>query len=290
MTLNASELLTRVRERIHDRNALSFDDSEILRVSDDALRQVYTALRAHGDSALLDSVDIPIASLTLAATGVYRYEPPEAIGDIQMIEALLTDANTRQIPRAALEEKDIARGVFASYGMAWIPSAQGTIEVRGSLQSFQGLRIWFVRRIPPMVTLVATTGTTTTIVPSSTVGAWKLRDDAYTGFQFECTSGSGNIGQVRRCTSFVSGTLTTAAWPSATTGHSFAMVLPLADEHAEYLTALVTMKLLRRQGTQEELAMLAGEVQQLQLEFERGIARPSSGEPPRFHSSRRNWQ
>lgn len=289
MTLNCVEAITRIRERIHDRQGLTFDAPEVLRVLDDTMRQLFTVLRTHGDNSLIDNADVALTALTQVETGVYQYTPPEWMGDMQMVEATRVAHTPTPIPRMPLEHKDLTRGTFnTSCGLVWVIGPRDSIQVRGSLSGFSGLKLWFTRRVPPLFYCTPASGSTTTIVPGTTAqGAYKARDDIYVGQQFEMVDGT-YAGQVRRCTGFTAGTLTVdSAYSATTSGRQMAMLLPLADEHAEYLCALAALKLFRRQGSLEEMQALAGEVALLQQTFESGIARPHGGEPPRLYSSRR---
>lgn len=287
--INVLDAMVRVRERVHDREGRTFDDAEVMRACDDALRQLSTAIRTVSAGANLDSVDVPLTDFATLEPTVRQWEVPEYIQDIQMVEALQSNGSTRQLPQTGLEQKDVGRGTFAGHGLVWLFGPRGTIQVRGTVDSFQGARVWFVRQMPPLIYLTASVGSTaTSTTPSATTGAFKARDNLYVSFQFEGTTGA-IAGQVRRCTGFAGGVFTFPAWSASTASQAMAMVIPLDDEYLEYFCALVSLKLFRRQGAEEEMQLLIGEVQQLQAQFEAGLARRSSGEPPRLFSSRRIW-
>lgn len=290
MTLNAIEAIARVRERIHDRAGDSFDDDEILRAFDDAVRKIHTEWRTHGDSQGLDYVDVDVSSLTLLEPRVYAYILPEFISDLQMVELVTPGIPAQVVSRASLAEKDIARGTFVNNSRLWLFGAPGTIQLRGDVSGWPTMRLWFVRAIPPLVHGTATSGsTTTTITPQTVKGAWKARPSIYVASQFEITASSdpSNVGIVRRCTAFSGGVLTLEAFPASAASCTWAMVLPVPDENTEYLVSLATLTMLRRQGSSEEVGMLSAEVAELAAQFASGISRRTSGEPPRLASSRR---
>lgn len=292
MTANAIEILDRIRRRIADTQKRTFDDTEVLQVVDDELRAIYTILRTHGDKLMLDNVDIPVASFTRLQAGVWQTEPPDWIGDIELVEATQVGGTPVPLVKVDLEEKDLAVGNFTGRSMVWHWGPRGTIHVRGTLESFTGIRIWFERRLAPMFYGQAVAGSTSTAITFSGLqGAFKLRDNIYIGHQFEAAAHVAqptNVGQFRRCTAFVGGVVTVApAFPAATLGATIAMLLPLPDEHTEYIVLRCCDALFFRQGAFEHQAAMQPALVKAQADFEAGISRRSSGEPVRFISSRR---
>ncbi len=290
MTFNVQDLLVRVRERIHDRDGNAYDDAELLRSGDDALRQMFTKLRIMGDGPLLDYVEVPITSMQQVEQRVYSYALPDQIGDIQHIE-LLVSGGTRQqtVPQVSLEEKGVAAQELPGRYIVWHWGPKGAMHLRGVVDGYQTMRVWYTRQLPPLFYSTVSGGSTTSITIGTPTGAYKARDDWYSGYQFEVVTGAAaNVGQVRRASAFSAGVLTTAAWPAAVTTGTIAMVVPLPDEHHEYLSALITMRMLRRSGSAEEMGLLSQELEQLQVDFEAGIARRASGEPPRMSNGRRH--
>lgn len=291
--INAVEALVRVRERIHDFSARTFDDPEILRALDDCVRRIFTILRTHGDAINRDSVDIPVASLTQVHTNVYEWKRPEYVADIKMVKLVTSVGGTDgyQVPRASLEEQDHPFSYVAiNRRPVWLPGPRDTVQLRGPLVPFAIMRVTFVRKIPPLVYGDQSVSSSTQLTPATVVGAWKARDDLYVMSNFEMVDGpAANVGQVRMCTAFTGGviTLDPALPAAADTTTDWAMVLPLPDEYHEYLIALATMTMFRREGAADEMELLRPELDMLQHEFESGISRQTSGEPPRLSSSRR---
>jgi len=290
MTYNVQDLITRVRERVHDRSGHAYADDEVLRAADDALRQMFTAIRTVGDGPNLDYVDFAVSSLTQVERNVYTLDIPDVMADPQHVELISTDnGRVQQIMQASLAEKGVAELDWPGRHIVWNWGPKGTFQLRGIVTSYVTLRIWYVRQFPPLFYFAATAGSTTSATIGAATGGYKARNDWYAGYQFEVVSGAAaNVGQVRRASAFSGGVLTMAAWPAAIASTNvIAMVVPLPDEHHEYLAALVAMRLLRRSGAAEEMQLLGGELSELRADFESGIARRASGEPPRLSNSRR---
>lgn len=286
MTMNVVEAVVRVRERIHDRDGLSFDEDEVLRALDDTMRSIFTVLRTHGDELATDYLDVAIGSLTQLETGVYEYAIPETVVDPQLLEARRGNDTPYPIRNVPLEHKDVARSQVFGRGLTWNWGRRGALEIRGILSGWSTVRIWFARTIPPLFRAVASAGSTaTSLVVSSPVGQFKGRDDLYSSFQFEATSGS-NIGQVRRCSAQTASTLTVAAFAATMASIPFAMLIPVPDEHLDYVVDLTALRFLIRQGSVKEQQQRERELGRLMAGFESGIACRQTGEPVRFVSSR----
>lgn len=295
--LTTDDVLQRVRERIHDREGQAFDDQEVLRAADDGLRRIFDVLRTTGEMRGLDSLDVAVATdLTVLETGVRQYQLPEFVADIQMVEAVGSTGFPVQIMHSSLEEKDLSRGTFRSVGTLWNWGPPGTIQIRGDLQSFSTMRLWFIRAIPPMCYAVGSgAGSTTTLTATAASAPSMLkRAQAYEKQQFQVTAGAASdLAKLVRCTTFAvaAGVATVTFSPalaSATgTTTRMSMLVPLDPQHSEYLCDLAAMALMARQGSKEEIALVSMALAQSREAFETGISRRSSGEPPRLSSSRR---
>lgn len=295
--LTTDDVLTRVRERIHDRTGQAFDDAEVLRAADDALRSIFDQLRIRSEDHGLDVLSVTVASdVTKVEEGWWRYTLPEWVSDIQMVEAIGSGRLPTQLSRASLEEKDLGRGTFRSSGTLWNWGPPGTIEIRGDLEAFITLRIWFIRAIPPMCYATGSgAGTTATMTTTENLSEGMLfRARAYEQQQFQVMAGAAaDVHKLVRCTGWTVaagvGTLTfsppLASATSTTT--RLAMLVPLDPQHSEYLCDLVAMSLLQRQASAEEVEMMSGRLMRSEANFQAAIARRSSGEPPRLSSSRR---
>lgn len=289
--LNVRDAISEIRSRIHDRDGVTFDDDEILEVMDSRMKHLMTRLRTHGDNRGYDYVEIATSALTQIETNEYTYTLPEWMTDIQLIELANSGSRPKAVPRVSLEEKE---AWSASY--TWHFGRRGTVHLRGSVGGFTTVRVWFVRTPPPLFysTLTGASTTLTAVLGTTTSSRYKARTGLYDAFSFEVTSDSGgaaNVGQVRRCSSFTSGVLTfDEAWPAALSATSqLAMCVPLDNEFHEFFTTLCAKKLFERQGSADDIAIVNQDLEYLQVEFESGIARRSSGEPPRLISSRRYW-
>ena len=151
--MNVRAAILRVRERIHDRDARAFDDEEILRAFDDAISDIFTVLRTHGDSHGLDYDDITVTTLTRVETDVYQFSPAERIADPQLLEFLNPGASVGTYPlvKAPLEQKDQARGVFPGSRAVWHWGPNGSIQIRGHIAGFTTLRVWYIRQLARVV-------------------------------------------------------------------------------------------------------------------------------------------
>lgn len=295
--LTTDDVILRVRERIHDRSGQTFDDAEVLRALDDSIRSIYDQIRIRGEDKWLDLLSVNVATeVTRIEQGWWRYELPEAVGDIQMVEAVGTGRTPTQLSRASLEEKDLSRGTFRSVGTLWNWGPPGTIEIRGDLEAFITLRIWFVRAIPPMCYATGSgAGSTTTLTTTTSVSEGVLmRAGAYDQQQFQVVGGaSADLQKLVRVSSFtVSSGVATFTFAPALAGATgtttrLAMVVPLDPQHSEYLCDLASMTLLQRQASEEEMKLMEFRVARSEANFQAAIARRSSGEPPRLSSSRR---
>lgn len=296
--LTTDDVLLRVRERIHDRSAQAFDDAELLRAADDALRTVFDQIRIRSEDRGLMAMDVAVATdVTRVEKGVWRYRLPEWMADIQLIEAMRSTGVPYQVPRASLDEKDMGRGHFFNSGLFWNWGAEmGTIELRGELDAFATMRLWFIRAIPPMCYAQgsgAATTTTLTTTESLTEGML-LRDRAYEQQQFQVVAGAANdLHKIVRCTAFTvsAGVATLTFEPallSATSGTTqLSMLVPLDPQHSEYLCDMIALAMLQRQGSEEEMAAMERRMMRSEANFQMAITRRSSGEPPRLSSSRR---
>lgn len=284
--MNIREGIVRVRERIHDRDARAFDDAEILRAFDDAVSEIFTILRTHGDSHGLDYEDVLVTSLTQLETDVYQYETPEYLHDPQLIELINAGRDAYPLVKAPLELKDQARGVFPGSRAVWHWGPKGSIQIRGKISGFTTVRFWFIRLIAPLFYAVGSGASNeNTIYVVQEDGTFKAGDGMYPGQLFEATSGP-NLGLVRRCLTHLSEVLTVATFPYSMANEEFAMVIPVPPEHRNYLVTIVTAEMMTRQGSEKERAMAERKLEKLQTAFEMGIASRASGEPCRFYSSR----
>lgn len=285
--MNVTEAIERVRERIHDREGRAFLEDELLRSFDDQLRRVFTKMRVHGDGIRRSKISLPTTDLQKVENGVYWWRKPSYVADVQMVQLKNANQAAYQVPRVALEEQDIGRSILPlNRNVVWFPGNPGYLELHGTPTGFSTMEVWFIREIPPMLTGTVAAATSTTMSAAAVEGAYKPTPSAYVDSQIEFTSGPA-AGRQALITAY-DGTWTfedLGATPVAT--NTWAMVLPLPPEYHEYFVCLVSYAMLIRQGASEELGPMRADMQRLEDEFERGISRQTSGEPPRFHSSRR---
>lgn len=291
--VNAREMLTDVRRRLHDTTGQTYDDTEILAAADSVLRDLFTRWRLAGDSYGLDFRDFTLADFTVLTTDVAELVLPEEIADIQLWQAIQTDSVPGiPIPRVTFEDLDAARGIFSVDARVWLYSRPNSIQIRGRLQGIGKFRCWFIRSWSPVHFGAVTAGSTTTITVGATTGGYKKRDGLFVGMELEVTADvtqPSNVAQIRRISSFIGGVFTLAvALPAAANATTqYAMLIPLPGEQHEFFIQSVTRLVLTRAGRDQELAIQAPYYEQLKMDFETALGARSTGEPPRLHSSRR---
>lgn len=294
--LNAVDLVNRVRQRVHDLGSRVFDDAEILATADDHLRGIFAAMRASGQAWFQDSIDVPLGTFATSEQGVYEYELPSYVADVQKIEAVFSGTSApTPIPRVDLELSDSMRGNALIRGAAWMMARHGyagSIQIRGSwFGTVPTVRIWFIRALGPMVYGQSVSGTTTGINFGTVTGAHRARADLYTNMSLEITSDSGgasNVGQVRRISSsLASGVILTPALPVAASATTvWAMVVPVPPEHTELLVQQVAVSLLARTGNPDEFQLQQQHLARLERTFQVNIGNRQTGEPKRVYNSR----
>lgn len=286
--LNVIDAITQIRSRVHDREGITFEDAEIFEVMDNRLKHLTTKLRTAGDARGLDYVEVAVSSMTVVQTTEFTYQLPEWITDIQLVEGMQAGQKPKPFVRVSLEEKETGQLPYV-----WHFGRRGLIHVKGSVGGFSTVRVWFVRTLPPLFYSTVTSGTALqAVLNAPTAFVFKDREGLYDSFLFEITSHAGfpaNVGQVRRCSTYSAKTLVfDTAWPAAITATTIlAMCIPLDEEFHEYFITLCVKKLFERTGSADDVAIASQDLAHLEIEFESGIARRSTGEPPRLVSSRR---
>lgn len=295
-TLNAVDLVNRVRQRVHDLGSRVFDDAEILSTADDHLRGIFAAMRASGQSWFQDSMDVPLSTFATSEQGVYEYELPSYVADIQKIEAIFSGSTAPSpIPHVDLELSDAMRGNALVRGAVWMMARHGyagSIQIRGSwFGTIPTVRIWFIRSLGPLVYGTTSTGTISSLTFGSVTGAHRARQDLYNNMSLEITADSsvpGNVGKILRIASTTTTGVTLASVLSGAANSTtvWAMVVPVPPEHVELLVQQVAVSLLARTGNPEEFQLQQQHLDRLERTFQTNIGNRQTGEPKRVYSSR----
>lgn len=294
ITLNAYEMISRVRTKVHDRSANVWSDTDILAQIDESCRTLWDMIRMSGEDHNLDHDDVAVGSFTPVDDEIVEYQLPYYMGDPQMLEGVISGVRgSYAIVRAGLEDKDLGR--IGPSAPRWFYS-QGqsipTIQIRGNIQSVNLIRIWYVRVYAPSALLVGTAGgTTTSLTVSSATGSFKARDGLYRGMELEVyqDGSASNVGQVVRVGAQVGSVLSgfSPALPAATGAATrMATILPIGASGGSFLTELAAYNLLLDSGNDEEVQLRGPKVTEQRRLFEQGLRKRSSGEPRRIFSSR----
>jgi hypothetical protein len=294
-SINVLELLDGVRLRSHDVSDRVWPVPEKLKAADDMLRQIYRRIRQTGEHHGLDRIDIAPSAFTALETDVLEYDLPEYIGNVELVQAI-QGPGVPPIPikQATFEDMDSSRGVFSSDTRRWLFSRYGnagSIQLRGRVGALTNIRIWYTHSWGPLHYGTAASGTTTSITAGTTFGNFKNRPELYTGYQLEVTADvtqPTNVGSIRRIITFTGGvyTLQTALPATANSTTQYAMLIPLPPDTHTYFVEKVVDELLSRDGNQEERALRADRMQELEMDFAKSIADRAAGEPPRMVNSR----
>lgn len=299
--VNCQRLEADIRAKIADPSGgginVRWTSTQILEAIDNALQEMFAAVRMTSAGYDRDFQDIPLASFALSATetNVYTFSLPEYVSEVELVELIGATQIPTTIEPAELWHKDSGRAGYGGPRWNWSGGRSGgRFEIRGRLLSGSTVRVWFVRRWPPMSYGLAASGGASTLVLSAapTAGRNVLRDDLYIGVDVELTNNSpaGVQDQIRRVSDYVASTRTLTvdpAWgtaPDNTT--TYALVVPVEPEHTEYVALLASRALLERDGNVNTIQAMAPRMAQYQARMIQSLRKRVSAAPKRFFSSR----
>lgn len=293
--LTAQKLVEQVRQRASDEGSLIWTPEKILDAADQAFQHVWDTVRFAGRDHELDRLDIAPSAMTRVEDQWYEYSLPEWVGAIRLVEGVTGSSDTRPIEAipAGLEHKDVSRVAFLSKQPRWIRSRYGrpgSISFMGDV-TFSSIRVWYIRRYPPLHYGTAQSGTTTTIqFAASPTGTVIQRDSLYVGMDVLMTNGT-NTDQFRRVTAYTGATRTAtldSALPVAVTASTtYSLVVPLEQEHGDYFIEDVTRRLLARLANTEHLAATEPQYREAQERFKASLETRDQAQPRRIFSRRR---
>ncbi len=291
--VNATRALERVRQQIQDQQGLAWSDSTVLEAIDAALEDLWTTIKLSGEDYELDRIDITADDFTkLDRAEVYEYALPEYVVDVRKVEGVRGDGATGALPilKGHLEDKARAFSGFARGYVKWSFTKHGrpgTLAIFGRPAQWPLIRVWFMRRYPPMhVGTAAVGGTESTILLTATAGRVIRRPHLYVGMDLEVTSGP-DIDQIVRITAWDGTAATFApALTAPTDAQTYALVLPLEPEYVEYLIQKTAWNLAQRAGNNEYIKAHASDIRRQEERFRASLTARPTHEPLRVWSSR----
>lgn len=281
--ITAPELISRIRNRVADRDGEVWSDDEILARVDQVLEQIWTIVRLAGRDHTLDSVELTPASFTSLGNQAWSYEPPSNIAHIRSIEGMVS-ANSISQPfyQSELHSKDWTRYSAGGY-VTWHRGPQGTIRLVGNIGRYSTIVLYYLRRWPPIhYGTAAGNGTTTTLkLDTSPVGRVVKRTGVYEGHLIQFTSGA-NVDLVVRVTAYdrTSHTVTfTPAVTATANNDAYSLLIPVDAEHSDMVAIDATMSLLASGGNDDYLASLAPLQQEARERFRSALSARDQDSP-----------
>lgn len=281
MHLTAQSLVDRVRQRVADEGSLIWNNTKILEACDDAMQTVTEYVRLAGSDHELDREDFLATQFTTVEAGWYELALPEWVGAIRRVEGVNSGGSEfpQLIRQAGLHDKELGRGIMdplrGTLAPRWVRSRfgrPGSFSIFGEPSSWGKIRVFFIRRYPPLHWgTTPASGSTTSLVFAATATAGRIiqRDSLYVGMDVEITQpASPNLDQYRRITAFIGSTKTASfdaatPWPASTASQLYSLVVPLDSEHTELLIEECARRLYERSGNTQHLATLAPRLAEL---------------------------
>lgn len=298
--LNSLTLVSRVRTRVGDRGPTQqqlWTDTMILEAADDCLQTIWDEVRHAGQDHELDRIEVPVASFTRIEEGWYEYELPEWVGAIRKVEGVTGGTpQVFEVLDTELDNKDIPRMGWVAGRPRWARSKlgrSGTLGIFGGITVFPTVRLWFIRKWPPLHFGTAAAGAlgTITFPASATAGRVVARDSLYVGVDIEITAGVPvPVDEMRRVTAYAGSTrvaTVSPSWSIAPTNQTqYALVVPLESEHGSYMIETVARALLERRGDEKQLAATLPRYIEIKERFHASLRRRDQI-PKRIWSRRR---
>lgn len=285
--LTAQEAESRCRQRVSDVTADIWTSTQMMTALDDSLHSIWTMVRVRGRDHQLERLDVPIASFTLESARRYFYSPAETIGSIRKVEGMFsTNDRVAEIPQSELEYRESSRQA----GPTWFRSQTGGLTILGELSRFASVRIWFVRRWPPMhYGVTSALGTTSTLAFATSPIGRIVKRDMYEGTLIEIGSGA-NMDQIVRITSFDPSTLVATFTPTlgavVAASTTYSMVVPVNPEHGEYVVEEMAARFLERAGNINYTMAKAERLMRLRSSFLDDLMHRDQDAPPSVYNNR----
>lgn len=250
-----------------------WSDTELLATLDEVLSHIWTQTNLAGRDHNLDSMDLTVADLT-AVTGIasaYEWDPPAYVGPIRALEWLVQQSpeNAQPIPSGPLR---MARSYLSAYPqeLAWHRAPGDQIRIHG-LTTNPVVRVWFLRRWPPMHFGQTTVpGTTTQMTLAATAGPALARAGWYGSSRIVWITGS-NVDALVRVTGNTTPLVldfSPALGVAVAASEQYSMVLPCDPEHADYAIQETALRLM---GTRDGNTPQAGELRAVVAKLEQAF-------------------
>lgn len=257
-TLTCPQLITDVREKIADRDGGVWTDARILARADQELQRLWNETRTAGRDHDMHELTIQTGSLISLASQQFDWTPPEYVAHVRQIEAVIPgSAGLVAIPQAELHTKDTTR--LTRGQPSWHRGPNGVVRFLGNVTTWPQLRVWYLRKWPPLHYGTAPSGSTTTMVLDNTpIGSLVRRTDAYLGARFQLLGGA-NQDIIVTATAFDRSTRAITFTPAVSAlaaDTDYSMVVPLEAEHSGVVTIATAMNLLQSGGNTDYVAAL----------------------------------
>lgn len=266
--LNAHSLIQRVRPRVADPYLPAdttrgdvFTDARILEVADEALEQLWNEQRLAGRDHDLQRLELTVVSLEAGhAIDSFLWRLPEHVAHVRKVEGVVP-GRLAPIPieQAELEGKDAYRP-----SPVYVRTEKGTITFIGEpLRQVATLRVWYLRRWPPLQRGALANATATTLVlPAAPIGVAVQRNDVYVGSEIQLLSGAAK-DTIARVTGWVGSTLTATVptmAPAPAAADAYAMVVPVPAEFGTLVVLRVAKSLISSGGNASYLPAIEKEL------------------------------
>lgn len=295
---SARGIVTRVRNVIQDRDYGAWSDAEILQQVDASLESVASLRRRAGQDHEIDRIDIGRAEFADRGNNWLEFQLPEYVLDVRRVEGLRGGREVAFVAAEGMLEDAPARFSGYSRGIPrWVWTQHGRpghFSVFGAgAASYDTIRVWFIRRHPPLHFGIAAAGSTNqglVFDQTTPIGVVVRRAGLYAGMDIEFTAGT-LAGQLVRVESYDG---TTAVWFGAPTGgvpipavgDEYSLMVPIEAEHTEFLVHKAAYYLAVRAGNTDYLAALTSTLRYLEGEFIAAMNVRSTNSPKRMWSSR----
>lgn len=278
--ITAVDLIDRVRDWVADPRAEVWTDASVLARADQVLESIHTRVRLAGRDHDLGIEDFSVSGLTQLGGGNAELALPEYVTAVRQVTMLKSVPAEVPIPQADVHSKDWSR--ISRGGVAWWRGPDGNIRFSGSLGGTATIRVYFIRRWPPLHYGQAAGGSATTLVfDASPVGRVLRQQSIYVGSSFQLLSGA-NEGLTVRATAFDRVTKTITFTPAVTAvvaTDDYAMTVPVHHEAADYLVLEVARALVTSAGNTDYLSALMPQYAQALALFESSLATRDQAEP-----------
>lgn len=291
--LDARTLEDAVRRRMQDEDGHFFTSAEILEAADWVLQDIQETVRLSGRDYNIRKLRTAFSAWTKEEDLVYSYQLPEYVHAPRILEGvasgILRPKIIEFVEYAARQE-----GRAHSGRLVWTfleGSYPATLGIFGRADRFSSIDISYIQRFPDLHygTSAAYPDASGIVfdTASTLVGPVIERDDVYNGMRVYME----DTQEIREIVDYaLIATDWVASFDTSLTsdsgGRDYSLVVPLRQEHGEYLIARTVDQLYRRQGNYEWVAAQEGYLARLDERFRASISHRAQSIPKRFWSNR----